>query len=147
MSQLYKTNKELRCGDFVLKQNFQLLDHPSLSYKVAPTQHLQSVSLVFFFQWLYMLVALRVSKDAKQSGWQLVQRRTQPLVMCVLERWEILDSRATTILFGHLELRQQFEVRCLIERIRYVPVSLVTCVIAALSLVLSVARRGARIVT
>ena len=45
MSQLYKTNKELRCGDFVLKQNFQLLDHPSLSYKVAPTQHLQSVSL------------------------------------------------------------------------------------------------------
>ena len=44
MSQLYKTNKELRCGDFVLKQNFQLLDHPLLSYKVAPTQHLQSVS-------------------------------------------------------------------------------------------------------
>ena len=44
MSQLYKTNKELRCGDFVLKQNLQLLYHSSLSYKVAPTQHLQSVS-------------------------------------------------------------------------------------------------------
>ena len=56
MSQLYKTNKELRCGDFVLKQNFQLLDHPSLSYKVAPTQHLQSVSLFSssndFTRWL-----------------------------------------------------------------------------------------------
>ena len=26
-SQLYKINKELRCGDLVLKQNFQLLDH------------------------------------------------------------------------------------------------------------------------
>ena len=82
MSQLYKTNKELRCGDFVLKQNFQLLDRPSLSYKVAPTQHLQSVSLAFFFQWLYTLVALRASKDAKQvdgnwskdvhSHWQCV---------------------------------------------------------------------------
>ena len=45
MSQLYKTNKEFRCDDFVSKQNFQLLDRPSLSYKVAPTRHLQSVSL------------------------------------------------------------------------------------------------------
>ena len=56
MSQLYKINKELRCGDFVLKQNFQLLDHLSLSYKVAPTQHLQSVSLFSssngFTRWL-----------------------------------------------------------------------------------------------
>ena len=55
MRQLYKTNKELRCGDFVLKQNVQLLDHPSLSYKVAPTQHLQSVSLFSsngFTRWL-----------------------------------------------------------------------------------------------
>ena len=56
MSQLYKTNKELRCGDFVLKQNFQLLDHPSLSYTVAPTLHLQSVSLFSssndFTRWL-----------------------------------------------------------------------------------------------
>ena len=56
MSQLYKTNKELRCGDFVLKQNFQLLDHPLLSYKVAATMHLQSVSLFSssngFTHWL-----------------------------------------------------------------------------------------------
>ena len=56
VSQLYKTNKELRCGDFVLKQNFQLLDHPSLSYKVALTWHLQSVSLFSssngFTRWL-----------------------------------------------------------------------------------------------
>ena len=44
-------------------------------------------------------------------------------------------------------MRRQFKVQCLIEqieRIRYVPVSLVTCVMAALSLVLSVARRVAR---
>ena len=31
----YKINKELRCGDLVLKQNFQLLDQPSLSYKAV----------------------------------------------------------------------------------------------------------------
>ena len=62
MSQLYKTNKEFRCGDFVLKQNFQLLDHLSLSYKVAPAVCFR----VFFFQWLYTLVALCASKDAKQ---------------------------------------------------------------------------------
>ena len=43
-SQFYKINKELRCGDLVLKQNFQLLDQPSLSYKAVPTRHLQSVS-------------------------------------------------------------------------------------------------------
>ena len=56
MSQLYKTYKELRCGDFVLKQNFQLFDHPSLSYKVTPTLHHQSVSLFSpsndFTRWL-----------------------------------------------------------------------------------------------
>ena len=45
---------------------------------------------------------------------------------------------------AHPEVRQQFEVQRLIERIWYVPVSLVTCVMAALSLVLSVARRVAR---
>ena len=89
MSQLYKTNKELRCGDFVLKQNFQLLDHPSLSYKVAPTRHLQSVSSFSssndFTPWLPS-----VPQRCQTSGWQLVQKRTQPLVMCVLKRCEIL---------------------------------------------------------
>jgi len=31
-------------GDLILKQNFQLLDQSSLSYKAVPTWHLQSVS-------------------------------------------------------------------------------------------------------
>ena len=39
----YNINKELRCGDLVLKQNFQLLDQPSLSYKAVPTWHLQFI--------------------------------------------------------------------------------------------------------
>ena len=42
-SQFYKINKELRYGDLVLKQNFQLLDQLSLSYNAVPTQHLQFV--------------------------------------------------------------------------------------------------------
>ena len=41
-------------------------------------------------------------------------------------------------------MRRQFEVQRLIEQIWYIPVSLVTCVMAALSVVLSVARRVAR---
>ena len=36
-SQFYKIDKELRCGDLVLKQNFQLLDQPSRSYKAVPS--------------------------------------------------------------------------------------------------------------
>jgi len=37
-SQFYKINEELRCGDLVLKQNFQLsLDQSSLSYEAVPT--------------------------------------------------------------------------------------------------------------
>jgi len=43
-SQFYKINGEFRCGDLVLKQNFQIsLDQSSLSYKAVPTWHLQSV--------------------------------------------------------------------------------------------------------
>ena len=42
--QFYNINKELRCGDLVLKQTFQLLDQPPLCYKAVPTQHLQCVS-------------------------------------------------------------------------------------------------------
>jgi len=43
-SQFYKINEELRRGDLVLKQNFQLsLDQSLLSYKAEPTWHLQSV--------------------------------------------------------------------------------------------------------
>ena len=42
-SQFYKINEELRCGDLVLKQTFQL-DQPPLCYKAVPTRHLQSVS-------------------------------------------------------------------------------------------------------
>ena len=63
--------------------------------------------------------------------------------MCVLKRCEILAEAGIYIeerqLFysAHPEVRQHFEVRHLIERIWYVPVSLVTCVMAALSLVLS----------
>ena len=44
-SQFYRFIKELRCGDLVLKQTFQLLDQPPLCYKAVPTRHLQSVSL------------------------------------------------------------------------------------------------------
>ena len=44
-SQFYKINEELRRGDLILKQNFQLLDQSSLSYKAVPIGHLQSVSL------------------------------------------------------------------------------------------------------
>ena len=43
-SQFYEINEELRCGDLVLKQNFQLsLDQLSLSYKAVGTWNLQSV--------------------------------------------------------------------------------------------------------
>ena len=84
-----------------------------------------------------MLITLCASKDAKQvdGNWSKDVRSHW-----LGKRWEILDSRATTILFGHPELRQQFEVGRLIERIQYVPVSFVTCVMAAVTLVLSVAR-------
>ena len=37
----YKVNKELRCSDMVLKQNFQLLDQLLLSNKLVLTWHLQ----------------------------------------------------------------------------------------------------------
>ena len=53
-SQFYKINKELnfRCGDLVLKQNFQLsLDQSSLSYKAVP-MHLQ---LVYWRRWRWVV--------------------------------------------------------------------------------------------
>ena len=51
-SQFYKINEELRCGDLVLKQNFQLsLDQSSLSYKAVPTWHLQSV---YWRRWIWV---------------------------------------------------------------------------------------------
>ena len=40
-SQFYKN---MRCGDLVLKQTFQLLDQLLLCYKAVPTRNLQSVS-------------------------------------------------------------------------------------------------------
>ena len=43
-SQFYKINKELQCGDVVLKQSFQLLDQPLLCCKAVPTRHLQTLS-------------------------------------------------------------------------------------------------------
>ena len=73
------------------------------TYK-APPICFQSVSLFSssndFTRWLPS-----VSQKKPTSGWQLVQRRTQPLVMCVLKRCEILAeagmySKAATILFG-----------------------------------------------
>ena len=60
-SQFWKINKELWCGDLVLKQTFQLLDQPPLCYKVVPPISF----LVFFFQWLHTLIALCASKNAK----------------------------------------------------------------------------------
>ena len=42
-NQFYKINEELRCGDLLLKQTFQL-DQPPLCYKAVPTRHLQCVS-------------------------------------------------------------------------------------------------------
>ena len=63
--------------------------------------------------------------------------------MCLLKRCEILADGLVYIQEGPIFFGK-FEVRRLIERIWCVPVSLVTCVMAALSLVLSVARRVAR---
>ena len=43
-SQFIRLTKNIRCGDLVLKQTFQLLDQPPLCYRAVPTSHLQSVS-------------------------------------------------------------------------------------------------------
>ena len=115
-------NKELRCGDLVLKQTLQLLDEPPLCYKAVPTRHLQSVSL--FSSSNDTLIALRASKNAKLLWTACVLVTTVPVVytLLIFPIWGLfMCAHATRILAAasirkwrlfcsaRPEVRQQFK--------------------------------------
>jgi len=76
-SRFYKIKTELRCSDLVLKQNFQLLDQPLLSYKAVPIWHLQSVSSFSssndFTRWSpFMPQKMPNLLDSSQETWPII---------------------------------------------------------------------------
>ena len=96
-SQFYKINKELRCDDLVLKQNFQLLDQPSLSYKALPTQHRNELVLEHHYTTIILYdIAI------ESRGLFTCARATRILAAASIRERRLFRS-------AHLEVRRQFE--------------------------------------